>query len=74
MSQTIPSLVTVADMSRAFNVPEATLRRILRHRGICPTARAGNVGVFDGDSVAQVRHAVNSHRTRQAEGGASDEG
>ena len=67
MPKSIPTLVTVADMAQAFEVREATLRRILRQRGILPTARAGNVGVYDGDGVALVRHAVNAYQARKAE-------
>lgn len=63
----IPTLVTVADMARAFEVSEGTLRRIMRQRGIGPTAMAGGVGVFDRDGVARVRHAVNAYHAQKAE-------
>ena len=63
----IPTLVTVADMARAFDVSEATLRRIMQQRGIGPTARAGTVGVFDRDGVARVRHAVNAYHAQKAD-------
>ena len=67
MSQSIPSLVTIADMARAFDLPEATLRRVLRKRGIGPTAKAGNIGVYDSDGVARARHAVNAYLAHRAE-------
>jgi len=65
MPEPIPTLVTVADLARAFEVSEGILRRILRQRDIKPTAMAANVGVYDSAAVAQVRHAVNAYKAQK---------
>jgi len=70
MPEGIPTLVTVADLARAFDVSESILRRILRQRGIRPTAMAANVGVFDREGVARVRHAVNAYQAGKAQAAA----
>ena len=67
MPRSIPTLVTVADLARTFDVSEATMRRIMRQHDIHPTARAANVGVFDGKAVARVRHAVNASCAHNAD-------
>jgi transposase-like protein len=67
MPEPIPTLVTVADLARAFDVSEATLRRIIRQYRITPTAYAAHVGVFDRNGIARVRHAVNAYQARKAE-------
>lgn len=68
MPDSIPTLVTVTDMARAFDVSETVLRRLLRKYGIRPSAMAANVGVFDGSAIARVRHAVNAYQARKQEG------
>ncbi len=73
MPKSIPRLVTVADLARAFELPEGTLRRILRLYGVRPTAKAAHVAVFDRDGVARVRHAVSAFQARRAEEGERDD-
>ena len=72
MAESIPTLVTVADLARAFDVSESILRRILRQRGIRPTAMAASVGVFDQEAVARVRHAVNAYRAQKTDKAAEE--
>ncbi len=69
MPQSIPRLVTVADLARTFDLPEGTLRRIMRLYKVQPTAKAAHVAVFDRDGIARVRHAVNAYQAQRAEEG-----
>ena len=72
MPEGIPTLVTLSDLARACDVSESILRRILRRRGIRPTAMAANVGVFDRKALARVRHAVNAYRAQKPDKAAEE--
>ncbi len=65
-----PKLVTTGTIAAELGVPVDRVCRILRARPyIRPRAYAGNVRLFDGVAIAQVRYELNRIAARR-EGGA----
>jgi len=61
---TVPQLLTVGLIARRFNSTIAKVQYVIKSRRIVPTARAGNMFVFDPAQVEKIRQALNAIAAR----------
>ena len=62
----VPSLRTPGVIAHELNVPLHRILYVLRtRRHITPAARAGRLRLYDRESVAMIRHALNAIEARK---------
>jgi hypothetical protein len=70
-----PQLITIGVIAAELGVPLHRVRHVLRTRPyIRPAAKAGQARLFDTETVAQVRHALNAIDAKRCRGPADVEG
>ena len=66
MAESVPQLATIGEVAKLLHVPLHRIEYILRSRPhIRPSATAGGIRCFNDDSVAQIRHELNSMDARR---------
>ena len=66
MAESVPKLATIGEVAKLLDVPLHRIEYILRSRPhIRPRATAGGIRCFSDDSVAQIRHELNSMDARR---------
>ena len=70
MIVSIPTLLTVGRIADLLRVPLHRVQHVLRTRHhIAPSARAGNLRLFDRRALAMIRHEITAQDARRAERG-----
>ena len=66
MSETIPRLITAGVIAAEVHAPlHRVLRVLATRRHIRPSARAGNLRLYDNRAMAMVRHELNAIDARR---------
>ncbi len=66
MAESVPKLATTGEVARLLDVPLHRVQYIVRTRAhIQPSATAGGIRCFNDESVAKIRHELNSLDARR---------